>query len=296
VVTSQETCTRRTIVLASTLDMMPPVPPLSNDIQKLAKRMEDFEASESVAKTGTGSRREGEGFERLAGELWESVRKHAATRGAACDFVAGVGNRRLAKLSVANRSLFLPVSPRTPVSDPGAQPSRWLEVVFPVSNLIANYPTEAEAVRRYAPESGPFAGPQYPGIFSGLTTKFDDTVVLEEAGVLREKLLLEYKTAKSSAGRQIDGNAHERLSFQIMQYLEVATRYTRCSFAVIANGAFIRYRNKYHVNFHVQADRLANFSWFSMEHACTVAEYSRFLSGLLSWLFEGTARTSGRTR
>jgi hypothetical protein len=162
--------------------------------------------------------------------------------------------------------------------------------------MIAAFPTEGEAIQRYAPDSGPFAGPDYPNIYSGMTTRFDDTVVLEEGGILREKLLMEYKTAKSSAGRQIDGNAHERLSFQIMQYLEVATRYTKCSLTVLANGAFIRYRNKYHVNFHVQADRLANFAWFSMEHACTASEYSQFLSGLLSWLFEGRQREQGSTR
>lgn len=267
-----------------------PIQLLSPDILTITERMERFEASESVANTGTGSRREGEGFERLIGELWEAVRRHAAERGAACTFVAGVGNRRWARLAVANRALFLPNNPHAPVSDPGAQPSRWLEVVFPVSDMIAAFPTEPEAIQRYAPESGPFAGPQYPGIYSGMTTKFDDTVVLEEGGVLREKLLMEYKTAKSSAGRQIDGNAHERLSFQIMQYLEVATRYTKCSLTVFANGAFIRYRNKYHANFHVQADRLANFAWFSMEYACTASEYSHFLSGLLSWLFEGAPR------
>jgi hypothetical protein len=107
---------------------------------------------------------------------------------------------------------------------------------------------------------------------------------------------MEYKTAKSSGGRQIDGNAHERLSFQIMQYLEVATRYSKCTLTVLANGAFIRYRNKYHVNFHIQADRLANFAWFSMEHACSITEYSRFLEGLLGWLFEGTPRERGSTR
>lgn len=111
-----------------------------------------------------------------------------------------------------------------------------------------------------------------------------------------KKILLEYKTAKSTAGGQIDGNAHERLSFQIMQYLEVATRYTKCSLAVIANGAFVRYRNKYHVNVHVQADRLRNFAWFAMAYACTEAEYWRFLTRLLSWLFEGMPRSAGRAR
>jgi len=275
---------------------MPTPPPLGDDTLALAKRIELFEASESVANTGTGSRREGEGFERLVGELWEAVRRHATERGAACTYVCGVGNRRWARLAIQNRALYLPNNPHAPLSDPGAQPSRWLEVVFPVSDMIAAFPTEAEAVQRYAPESGPYAGPQYPGIYSGMTTKFDDTLVLEEGGILREKILMEYKTAKSSTGRQIDGNAHERLSFQIMQYLEVATRYTKCSLMVMANGAFIRYRNKYHVNFHVQADRLKNFAWFSMEHACSTTEYTRFLTGLLSWLFEGTPRERGSTR
>lgn len=275
---------------------MPTPPPLGDDTLAIANRMELFEASESVANTGTGSRREGEGYERLVGELWESVRRHATDRGATCTFVAGVGNRRWARLAVGNRALYLPNNPHAPLSDPGAQPSRWLEVVFPVTELVASFPSEAEAIQRYAPGTGPYSGPQYPGIYSGLTTKFDDTLVLEEAGVLREKILMEYKTAKSSAGRQIDGNAHERLSFQIMQYLEVATRYTKCSLMVMANGAFIRYRNKYHVNFHVQADRLTNFAWFSMEHACTATEYTRFLSGLLCWLFEGTPRTTGSYR
>ncbi len=133
-------------------------------------------------------------------------------------------------------------------------------------------------------------------MYAGMSTGFDDTIVLVEAGVLREKILLEYKTAKSSKGGQIDGNAHERLSFQIMQYLEAATRYTKCSFVVFANGAFVRYKNKYHVNFHVQADRLSNFAWFSMEHACTSNEYARFLASLLSWLFEGMPRASGNAR
>ena len=124
-------------------------------------------------------------------------------------------------------------------------------------------------------------------MYNALTTTFDDTVLLTENGTLIEKILLEYKTAKSTKDEKIDGNAHERLSFQIMQYLEAATRYTRCSLVVIANGAYVKYRNKYHVSFHVQADRLNNFSWFKMEFACASAEYARFLESLLAWLFNG---------
>ena len=131
---------------------------------------------------------------------------------------------------------------------------------------------------------------QYPEMYTGLTTRFDDTIVLVEGGVLKEKILLEYKTAKSSKGRQIDGNAHERLTFQVMQYLEIATQYTACSMVVIGNGAFVKYRNKYHVNFHVQADRLKNFQWFNLEHMSGAGEYVKFVTGIATWLTKGHER------
>ena len=208
--------------------------------------------------------------------------------------MAGVGNHRWAKLTKDSRTLYLPNNPHTPVSDPNAQPQRWLEIAFNVSELIAAFPGEAEAIAKYAPDTGPYAGPNYPAMYSGLTTRFDDTVVLEEGNQLKEKIMMEYKTAKSSAGRQLDGNAHERLTFQVMQYLEVATRYSRCSMMVMANGAFAKYRNKYHPNFHVQADRLKTFAWFTLDHACTMRDYTDFVVGLLGWLINGTDRRVGR--
>lgn len=63
---------------------------------------------------------------------------------------------------------------------------------------------------------------------------------------------------------------------------------------VIANGAFVRYRNNYHVSFHIQARRLARFPSFSMNDACTKPEYVRFLMSKLSWLLEGKAVGQGR--
>lgn len=163
----------------------------------------------------------------------------------------------------------------------------WFQTTFRVDEMLASFPGVPEVIARYAPSSGPFSGEQYPNMYSGMTTRFDDTMVLEDSGVMAAKVLLEYKTAKSSVGRQIDGNAHERLSFQMMQYLEVATRYPRCDFMVMANGAFSRYRNKYHPNFHVQADRLKAFSWFSMRHMCTADEFDALADRVFTWLVEG---------
>ncbi|MGQ0553251.1 MAG: hypothetical protein ACT4PU_08520 [Planctomycetota bacterium] len=266
---------------------------LARSLETVVQRLESFEASESVANTGTGSRREGSGFERLVGEFWAAVVRHAIDHGAASSAVTRIGGRSWTRLSVRERSLYLPTQPIKPKAKPSEStdiPSRWLDVAFPVTELVAAFPSEMEAIKRYAPQTGPFSGSDYPSLYSGLTTRFDDTLVLEQGGILVEKVLLEYKTAKSSRRRHIDGNAHERLSFQIMQYLEVATRYPRCSLVVLANGAFVKYRNKYHVNFQVQADRLTCFSWFSMEYACTASQYTRLAGGLLTWLFEGKPR------
>ena len=159
-----------------------------------------------------------------------------------------------------------------------------------MTELVSAFPGLPDATARYAPPTGPFAGEEYPAMFAGMGTRFDDTVVLADGGVLVEKILLEYKTGKSSKGVRLDANVHERLSFQVMQYLEVATRYPSCSLLVIANGAFARYRNKYHVNFRVQADRLRRFRWFDMAHACTAAEVVAVADGLLRWLSTGERR------
>jgi hypothetical protein len=257
--------------------------------------MEAFEASGSIANTATGLRREGAEFEALIAAVWDQLASMAREKGARAGLVRSRG-RSYAQLLIGARALYVPVAASHRLPPVAESPPRWwLERRFEISDLVASFPGEREAVLRYAPARGPYASERYPGIYAGLTTTFDETVVLVENGVLREKLLLEYKTAKSTSGRQLDGNAHERLSFQIMQYLEVATRYTRCSLAVIANGAFAKYRSKYHVSFHVQADRLANFAWFRMDHMSTAVEYERFMHGLTNWLFTGTPRQVAET-
>jgi hypothetical protein len=270
---------------------MPTPDRLGNALEQICAAMEAFEASESVANTGTGTRREGAAFEDLVSSMWTEFARLAEANGATRGSLSPVGSREYVRLTSGDRSIVVPAIrssglPGKPVN------AQWLQVDFEVNDLVQKFPGPKHVVEQYAPDTGPYANSRYPEIYDGLTTRFDDTVVLVAAGVLHEKILLEYKTAKSSKGRQIDGNAHERLSFQVMQYLEVATRYTQCSLAVMANGAFVRYRNKYHVNFHVQADRLANFAWFTMDHACTKSEFEQFLLSLLRWLFEGKDRRS----
>lgn len=57
---------------------------------------------------------------------------------------------------------------------------------------------------------------------------------------------------------------------------------------MICNPAFVKYRNKYHVNFHIQAERLGCFSWFSMRYLSTREEYRAFCRQLTAYLLHGT--------
>jgi hypothetical protein len=174
----------------------------------------------------------------------------------------------------------------------------WLRRSFNVAHLVEGFPGTQAAISRHSPIDGQFAKDGYPAMYEGLRTAFDDTIALVADGVLHEKILLEYKTAKSTKGKgqTVEGNVHERLSYQIMQYLEAATQFTRCSLLVLANGAFAKYRNKYHVGFRVQADRLASFCWFSMQHACTAHECLRFAEGIINWLITERERHRGHLR
>lgn len=258
--------------------------PFSQKLLEVSDALYVFEASESVANTGTGSRREGEQFEHLLGEFWAEVRAVAVQMGASATPLVGNGAKNYVVLKLADRELVIPAHKSDLTGYREHLASRWLAVVFKVDDMVNGFPGRPAAVANYAPSIGPFRGGLYGDMFSDLKTQFDDTVVMIDKGVLVEKVLLEYKTAKSSRGRQLDGNAHERLSFQVMQYLEIATRYTKCSLMVISNGAFSRYRNKYHVNFHVQADRLSNFAWFQMDHASEPAQYIAFAKRLIDWL------------
>ena len=253
----------------------------TQQLARIAARLENFEASASRPNTGTGSRREGDQFEHIGRTFWSALASYLASHGAHLAHTS-IGRRTWTRITMRSRSLYLPVHHQK-AREPHGVPELWLRLKYPISDIVEAYPGQHEAIKRYAPSRGPFAGPRYPNMYEGLSTTFDDAILLEEAGILREKILVEYKTAKSSKRRQIDGNAHERLSFQIMQYLEIATRYPRCTLVVLTNGAFVRYRNKYHVSFHIQRDRMAAFSWFRMEYLCERRDYARFVRRLIDW-------------
>jgi hypothetical protein len=169
-------------------------------------------------------------------------------------------------------------------------PSAWLLRKYLVSDLLAEHlgpgpysfapPTEKDSKR--------FHGDAYPSLFEGRSTNFDFSGALVVEGTLKEKLLFEYKYAKSSNGDSVDGNVHERLAFQALQYVEIALRYPSCSLNVIAGQAFAEYRNKYHPAFNQQAARInETFQQAQMRFAACRSDYIALFDCLAAFLLDG---------
>ncbi len=132
---------------------------------------------------------------------------------------------------------------------------------------------------------GLFCGPDYPKLYDNMSTKFDGVVVMLENGVLKEKMLVEIKSLKSSNRDRIDGNAHERFSYQNLDYLQIAALYPRTSLLLLTNDAILRYRNKYHAGFGIHALRLSYaFCWYKFEMVSSAEQYVRLFGSWKQWL------------
>jgi hypothetical protein len=73
--------------------LMPAKPNAQDRLAKTADRLERFEAGPSIAKTGTGARREGPQFERLVRVYWDALADCAIAGGASLRWSAGQGTR-----------------------------------------------------------------------------------------------------------------------------------------------------------------------------------------------------------
>lgn len=171
------------------------------------------------------------------------------------------------------------------------QLSEWIRMKYKVAMWV-NHRLPRLGEMGWIPENSErvsYAGDQYRELYSGCTTGFDATVLYlvkeGEGYFLAKKCLLECKSAKSSKGEVIDGNAHERFSFQNLEYLEIATLYPRCELLLLTNDAYVRYRNKYHACFGVHALRLSNaFSWYSFKIITTAEQYLQLFRSWEEWL------------
>lgn len=269
------------------------------DLATVGELIAAFSGGPSVAGVPAGGRGEGAAFERAIAEAWTlfTGEMQRTTADVLVVFPRRPGQDRAIKLKSRNgpwaiyltfSSDLAQVSDGTVTEDvhPG-----WLERRFLVSELLEAHlgPGPYPFAPRGPTDSVKYWGENYPGMFAGRTTNFDFSGALVSEGRLLEKLLFEYKYAKSSDRDTIDGNAHERLGFQVLQYVEIAMRYPSCSLNVIAAQAFSEYRNKYHPGFNQQALRLnQTFQQAQFRFAACRSEYIALFDCLGRFLLDGT--------
>lgn len=257
-----------------------------------------YSGGPSLAGVPAGSRAEGTEFEAAVKEAWTTFAREVHRTIGDVFVVTPRRSGQLPALKIASRygpwAIYWDYSSDIAAFADGQisedVPPAWLERRFLVSDLVEAQlgpgpylfapPTETDSSR--------FHGDAYPNLFTGRTTNFDFSGALVADGTLREKLLFEYKYAKSSNQDSIDGNAHERLGFQVLQYVEIALRYPSCSLNVIAAQAFSEYRNKYHPAFNQQAVRLnETFQQVQFRFAACRSDYIALFDCFAYFLLDG---------
>ncbi len=271
---------------------------LSEDLKRIAEEISSFEEGPTRTGRPAGSAKGGSNFERLVSSGIAEIAEIVASQTTfALNTVSGAtksyGKTKVlpntCALTAGGRQIVFQMPQLSLSTNPSPIEIRrdWLKKVYPVQEWYG--PKLGELGDRgwipHNEENLSFSGDNYPRIYEGLTVSFDGTILFIENGMLRKKILLECKSAKSSDSAKIDGNAHERFAYQNLEYLEIAALYPNTQLLLLTNRAFVQYRNKYHTGFGVHALRLTNaFCWYAFDMVSTPVQYLRLFQSWLRWL------------
>lgn len=278
----------------------------SNPLVEVARSIAHYEGEGSRAGEPAGSSERGREFEKIVASGFSKVIKHIAQQNSFVTTAGRIGNNTVVKVSHRDKVILVAFAGRETerrlvqglqVETPlllGVDPERlseWIRMSYDVE-VWTNPRLPQLNEKGWVPKSNKritYAGNRYRELYTGLTTSFDATIVYlvkqEERFSLHKKCLVECKSAKSSVGERVDGNAHERFSFQNLEYLEIATLYPRCELLLLTNDAYVRYRNKYHSGFGIHALRLSNaFSWYHFKIVTTTEQYLQLFRSWEEWL------------
>lgn len=273
---------------------------------EVAQSIAYYEGEGSRAGEPAGSSERGREFEVIVASSFSRTIRHFAQQNHFVVTAGRIGNNTAVKVAHRDKVILFAFAGRETerrlvqglqVEAPllqGIDPERlseWIRMSYAVE-IWTNPRLPQLDERGWIPKSDErivYADDRYQELYAGLTTSFDATIVYlvkqEERYYLHKKCLVECKSAKSSGGERVDGNAHERFSFQNLEYLEIATLYPRCELLLLTNDAYVRYRNKYHSGFGVHALRLSNaFSWYHFRIVTTTEQYLQLFRSWEEWL------------
>ena len=170
------------------------------------------------------------------------------------------------------------------------------------SNILYDVKIEDLYSKGHVPEN--MGKDDYKRLYHGTKMKFDGILMFVEGidgydhiGVdkIRSIAILEIKSAKSSNGRSIDGNAHERFSFQMLQYLILSEYVNKnphlpnVSLLLMTNSSFLRYNNKYHAAFGTHGLLLSTCSsHFRFRMISDEVQYASFFTLMHKWIQKET--------
>ncbi|MGC8817686.1 MAG: hypothetical protein ACP5PX_07920 [Candidatus Hadarchaeum sp.] len=280
---------------------------LREHLQEIASQIASFEAEESQQNRPAGSASGGSRFEkevssgiaslvallckeniaipmRVRKELSGPFPRRSKLTGDNVVAVESLSTRRFIVFNLENLVLD---QESCPYKGTKTVPDNWLKKAFLVEEWCDPRIEDIEKIGVIPDEHEglPFAGPAYRQIYRGLKTEFDGVILFVEGDQLLSKTLVEIKSAKSSRRRRIDGNAHERFSYQNLDYVEIGAKYLRTELLLLTNDAYIRYKNKYHTGFAVHALRLGQaFSWYRFSMVSSAGQYLRLFEGWVDWL------------
>lgn len=181
---------------------------LSGEFSAFADTLDAIVSGPSIEGRPAGSSDAGSKFEQAIGLLWQDfARVHRPTLQLVRVNAPNTHGRTITAYCLRNpinkaEMFFPPVSAvlDSDVTEEGTLPESWLRRKFLVSELIEGH--LGQGPYSFAPptprDSPNYYGPHYPELYTGRTTNFDWSVALADNGMIVEKMLFEYKSAKSS--------------------------------------------------------------------------------------------------
>ncbi len=250
---------------------------LTNSMLPHAQALNTFEAPETQTGVPAGGVREYVHFHVLAKAfLSELADKLAGEYGGSLP--AGSGDMHWRKIVNGRRVCYVPCAP-PPFNVVVAGIPRWLSWK--------------------ASERPQFSSVDESGAWEG-AFRFKGVIGLIEEGCPPVRILTEYVTGKSSEGEKMDGNAHERLSYKVLQYLDAMHNgdpQEGCELFVFGNGAFTKYTNRFYPATQRHLELLAGaFSGFRVVWAVEVEDFLGLALRIVDWLGEPSPSVMIRRR
>jgi hypothetical protein len=231
-----------------------------------AEALYEFEAPATQTGTPAGSRKDYLEFHRRVGAFLSELSDRLADEYGGV-IIAGYGGMHWRKIVHGRRVCYMPCA--VPSSDTVvASIPEWLACG---TKDRAHFSFERELPAREAP------------------FEFKGVIGLREDGCPPVRILTEYVTGKSSKGEKMDGNAHERLSYKLLQYLELYAEDAtdKCELFVFGNGAFAKYSNRFYPFMQRQFERMAAaFPNFKAVWAVEVPDFLALGQRIVEWLGE----------